>query len=124
VVISPASTHEAGVGQRLGGDARRRVLLEDGVEDRIRDLVGDLVAGGPGETDSEVKQANRCTLLLPRRRLPRKTENPRWPATASPGFGAGDALARVPMPRIPSGVVRPAALRVVLSSGPLATVHG
>ena len=34
---------EAGRDQRLAGDAAVRVVGEDGVEDRVRDLVGDLV---------------------------------------------------------------------------------
>ncbi|OIQ81510.1 hypothetical protein GALL_367270 [mine drainage metagenome] len=34
---------EAGVGQGFGGDARARVLFEDGVEDGVRNLVGHLV---------------------------------------------------------------------------------
>jgi hypothetical protein len=35
--------HEPGVAQRLGRDARARVLREDGVENGVGDLVGDLV---------------------------------------------------------------------------------
>ena len=35
--------HQAGVGQRLGGDAADRVLLEDRIQDRVADLVGHLV---------------------------------------------------------------------------------
>ena len=35
--------HQAGVGQGFGRDAAARVLLEDRVENRVRDLVGHLV---------------------------------------------------------------------------------
>ena len=35
--------HEAGVAQRLGGDARARILREDRVQDGVGDLVRDLV---------------------------------------------------------------------------------
>ena len=40
---------EAGVAQRLGGDARARVLLEDRVEDGVGDLVGHLVGVALGD---------------------------------------------------------------------------
>ena len=43
------SHDEAGVGERLGGDARARILLEDRIEDCIRDLVGDLVGVAFGD---------------------------------------------------------------------------
>ena len=39
----------AGVGQRLGGDSRARVLREDRVEDGVRDLIGDLVGVAFGD---------------------------------------------------------------------------
>ena len=41
--------HEAGVGQRFGGDAAAGVLLEDRIKDRIRDLVGHLVGVAFGD---------------------------------------------------------------------------
>ena len=41
--------HQAGVAQRLGGDARARVLREDRVEDGVRDLVGHLVGVAFGD---------------------------------------------------------------------------
>ena len=65
--------HEAGVGQRLGGDPRRGSLLEDGVEDGVGDLVGHLVgmAFGP---DSDVKRS-------------------RWPFAKTPEVGALPGLA-------------------------------
>ncbi|MNE94662.1 hypothetical protein D3C80_1926540 [compost metagenome] len=35
--------HEAGIGQRFGGDAAAGVLFEDRIENRVRDLIGYLV---------------------------------------------------------------------------------
>ena len=43
VVTSPATIGDAGLDQRLAGDARALVLREHGVEHRVGDLVGDLV---------------------------------------------------------------------------------
>ena len=41
--------HEAGVGQRLGGHAAARVLLENCVQNRVRDLVGYFVGVAFGD---------------------------------------------------------------------------
>ena len=41
--------HQAGVGQRLGGDAAAWVLLEDCIEDRVGNLVSHLVGVAFGD---------------------------------------------------------------------------
>jgi hypothetical protein len=56
--------HEAGVAQRLGGDARILVLREDGVEHRVGDLVRDLVRVTLGNRLGCEEKAVRHTVLV------------------------------------------------------------
>ena len=55
VVISPATTHDAGLDQRLAGDARPWVLREDGVEE-ASEIWSQTLSGWPSVTDSEVNR--------------------------------------------------------------------
>ncbi len=43
VVISPATMHRAGGDQGFAGDARGGVVGEDGIENGVADLIGDLI---------------------------------------------------------------------------------
>ena len=60
--------HQAGVGQRLGGHAAARVLLEDRVEDGIGDLVGHLVGVALGNRfgreEKVVRHLNETPIRL------------------------------------------------------------
>jgi hypothetical protein len=56
--------HEAGVAQRLGGNARILVLREDGVEHRVGDLVRNLVGMAFGDRLGSEEKAVRHTVLV------------------------------------------------------------